>query len=91
MKRPPLPTETLREINLRRKDDPEVVALLWEIHRLRHIAKMANALARSAPRFDDTYRMLADQMVRLTENEPVVIEHQATIAELTEKPPKKRI
>lgn len=88
MKRQPLPTETLREINARRKDDPEVVALLWEIHRLRRITKMAHQLAASAPRFDDTYTMLADQLLRMTESEPVVIEHQATIAELTEKPPK---
>lgn len=87
---PPIPTETLRDILARRKDDPEVLALLWEIQRLRNIAKMANAMARSAPRYDDTYRMVADQMLRLTENEPIVIEHLAMIAELTEKPPKKR-
>lgn len=90
MSHPPIPTETLREINARRKDDPEVVALLWEIHRLRNIAKMAHQMARDAPRFDDTYRMRANQLMAMTKDEPVVIEHLAMIAELTEKPPKKR-
>jgi hypothetical protein len=46
--RPPLSTEQLRDIGLRR-DGRDIVALLWEIKRLRSMVLRANQVIRELP------------------------------------------
>lgn len=45
--KPPLTREKLTEIQDRRKDDDDVIALLWEIKRLRALVLRADQLQKS--------------------------------------------
>jgi hypothetical protein len=83
MPRPnPIPTETLKDILSRRKDDPEVLALLWEIWRYRRIACRSYQLAKSVTGFDTTRELLISGMLDLLENDPAVLEMRALQEEI---------
>jgi hypothetical protein len=78
----PIPTEVLKDILARRKDDPEVLALLWEIWRYRAIARRSYQLAKSVSGFDSTRKMLIAGMLELVENDPAVVGMRAWQEEL---------
>jgi hypothetical protein len=82
MRPAPIPTEVLKDILARRKDDPEVLALLWEIHRYQVIARKACQLAHATPTFDLARSNIVNGMLDLLENDPAVLEMRALQAEI---------
>lgn len=81
MPRTPLGTEQLKAIQSRRRGDPDVTTLLWEIHRLRITVLSAHtfvqAVGSAAPL--GTYAGIASRDLRARlATEPVVIEEMAT-------------
>jgi len=90
----PIPLEQLRDILERRKDDPEVVALLWEIWRYQQIARKAYQLAKSVHGFDLTRKLLISGMLELVENDPAVLqmraEHRDMLSDYTNRTPERK-
>jgi hypothetical protein len=71
--KPALTREDLIAIRDRNKGQEDVLALLWEVHRLRAIALRSHDYFRQQPT-SSTARMLADAMIRILEEEPAVKE-----------------
>lgn len=80
----PLSTEQLKEIRDRRKDDPEVIALLWEIWRYRRIAIKAHNLASGMHAVDETRRLMKEELLELLEGDPALVSHREWKDELLE-------
>lgn len=72
----PLSSEQLADIRERRKDDPEVIALLWEIWRYRIIAVKAHALVHSITGVDETRTLMIEDLKGMLESDPAVIKHK---------------
>lgn len=72
--KPPLTKTQLQEIQQRRKDDPDVLALLWEIHRLRSIVLRADQLQRSIDGLGGGADMVLKVLRAELKNEPCVKE-----------------
>jgi hypothetical protein len=71
--KPALTREDLIAIRDRNKGQEDVVALLWEVHRLRAVALRSHDYFRQQPT-SSTAHMLADAMIRILEEEPAVKE-----------------
>ncbi|MFK3738942.1 hypothetical protein [Massilia sp. TN1-12] len=71
--RPALTREDLKAIHDRNRGDEDVVALLWEIHRLRALALRSHDFFRQPPT-STTGTIMAQSLFRLLEEEPVVKE-----------------
>lgn len=81
---PPIPTEVLKDIRDRRKDDPEVIALLWEIWRYRRIAIKAHNLASGMHAVDETRRLMKEDLLDILKDDPAIVSHQAWKDDLLE-------
>lgn len=84
--KPPITIQQLHDIQERNRDNPDVIALLWEIRRLHQIAVTAHAYASSDSRFDQTRNMMADKLLNLTKHDPAVVQHQEWVAGLLKRP-----
>jgi hypothetical protein len=73
MKRPPLTREDLLAIRDRNRGQPDVVALLWEVHRLRALVLRSHDFFRQPPT-SSTATILADTLLAQLDEEPVVKE-----------------
>jgi hypothetical protein len=73
MRPPPLTREDLIAIRDRNRGQEDVVALLWEVHRLRALVLRSHDYFRQ-PAGSTTARMLADAMQRVLDEDPVVTE-----------------
>jgi len=77
---PPLTLDQLREIQSRRRSDPDITALLWEVHRLRATAISADQFLRAIGEgaIYGTYAGLSAKDLRSRLSlEPAVIEDAA--------------
>lgn len=79
--RPPLTADELRAIK-ERNADLDVRALLWEVARLRNLARAASQVLPMCSPVGDTARMLYKALQSKLDEEACVIEHKARIAEL---------
>lgn len=88
--RHPLPTDELRAIRERQPWNPDVIALLWEIKRLRSVLlrlhQVSGALKRPASLMGEIY----DDLLAGLADEPCVIERDQDVAALLEDPRKLR-
>lgn len=86
----PLTTEQLRAIRERQPWNPDVIALLWEIKRLRsmllRLHQVSDDLKRPASLMGEIY----DDLLAGLAVEPCVIERDQMTAELLEEPRKLR-
>ncbi|QQB32233.1 hypothetical protein I6I07_16105 [Achromobacter deleyi] len=86
----PLPTDELRAIRERQPWNPDVIALLWEIKRLRsmllRLHQVSGDLKRPASLMGEIY----DDLLASLAEEPCVIERDQMTAELLEEPRKLR-
>lgn len=80
--RPPISTAALKDILARRKDDPEVLALLWEIWRYRRIAIKAYNLAVGVQEFDETRKLMKDGLLNALKDDPALISHEEWKSEM---------
>lgn len=72
--KPPLTIEQLSEIQSRRRTDPDVMALLWEIHRLHSTVSRADQLMRTIDESGGVaHRMVADLMREDLKEEPCLL------------------
>ncbi|CAB3859657.1 hypothetical protein LMG26788_02195 [Achromobacter pulmonis] len=88
--RPPLSADELRAIRERQPWNPDVIALLWEVKRLRsmllRLHQVCGDLKRPASLMGEIY----DDLLAGLAVEPCVIERDQMTAELVEKPRKLR-
>lgn len=70
----PLSRADLQAIQARRRDDPDVIALLWEIHRMRGTISFADQLQRSLGTVGGAQGMILDALRDRLGNEPCVAE-----------------
>lgn len=86
----PLPTDELRAIRERQPWNPDVIALLWEVKRLRSVVlrlhQVSGDLRRPASLMGEIY----DDLMAGLADEPCVIERDRDTAELLEEPRKLR-
>ncbi|WP_241133803.1 hypothetical protein [Achromobacter insuavis] len=86
----PLTAEQLRAIRERQPWNPDVIALLWEIKRLRsallRLHQVSGDLRRPASLMGEIY----DDLMKGLAVEPCVIERDQMTAELLEEPRKQR-
>jgi hypothetical protein len=73
-KRPSLTKIQLQEIQHRRKGDADIVALLWEVARLRRHVMRARQVLSMIYTKDDTLGMIANQFREEIKDEAVIIE-----------------
>lgn len=71
--KPPLTREDLIAIKERNPGDGDVIALLWEVHRLRSVALRSHDYFRQAPG-SSVARTMAESMLTLLDEEPAVKE-----------------
>lgn len=74
MDRPKLTRANLNAIGQRDRKDPDVVALLWEVHRLRGIALRADQLLKVLGPMGGAQGMIAESLRAELEGEPCVAE-----------------
>ncbi|WP_334188695.1 hypothetical protein [Noviherbaspirillum sp.] len=74
--KPPLTREKLVEIQERNKDCDDVLALLWEIKRLRAIVLRADQLQRSIPNPGTTTQIIIDALRSELKGEPCIEEER---------------
>jgi hypothetical protein len=79
--RPPLTADELRAIK-ERNHDPDVRTLLWEVSRLRHLARASNQVLPMCNPVGATARMLHNALKAKLDEEACVIEHRAMAEEL---------
>lgn len=72
--RPPLSKLELQEIQARRRDDADVMALLWEIRRMRGTLSFADQLQRELGPMGGPQSMILDALRSRLEHEPCVTE-----------------
>ena len=72
--KPPLTREELQAIQERNHQSPDVLALLWEVKRLRAIALRTDQLLKDMPNIAGTSGLVADLLRRELADEPVVQE-----------------
>ncbi|RQO38602.1 hypothetical protein DBR37_01525 [Herminiimonas sp. KBW02] len=68
--KPPLTLEQIRDIQDRNRDNPDVLALLWEIRRLFSIVARADQLAESLSPQGGIIDMIIDALKEQIANEP---------------------
>jgi hypothetical protein len=86
---PPMSTEELRHLAKTMRQAPLVTRLLWEIRRLRGIARQAEVLRRmlgSQPKglYQDGVSIALERLSELLENDPAALEERQHHAELIE-------
>ena len=64
----------LHEIKLRGRKNPDVVALLWEVHRLRAIVLRADQLQKTLGEMGGSQGLLLDALRSELEGEPCISE-----------------
>lgn len=74
---PPLTREQLIEIRERRKGDPDIKALLWEVQRLRQHALRANQLLGRLKNLEPTTEMIANAFRIEIKDEAIIAERKA--------------
>lgn len=79
--RPPLTTDELRAIQ-KRNDDPDVRTLLWEVARLRSLARSASQVLPLCSPVGSTACILHDALKAKLDEEACVIEHKAMADEV---------
>lgn len=88
--RDPLTLEQLREIRERQPWNPDVIALLWEIKRMRamllRLRQVSNDLKRPTGIIADIY----DDLMQQLKVEPCVVERDKWVAEVLDAPGKLR-
>jgi hypothetical protein len=72
--KPPLSRLELQEIQARRRDDPDVMALLWEIKRMRAVLLFADQLQREMGVMSGPQGMVLEALRSRLEHEPCVSE-----------------
>jgi hypothetical protein len=72
--KPPLSRPELQEIQARRRDDPDVMALLWEIKRMRAVLLFADQLQREMGVMSGPQGMVLDALRARLKDEPCVLE-----------------
>lgn len=80
--KPPLSLQTLHDIQERHRDNPDVIALLWEIRRLHSIVFRADQLARSLPNEMGSIGMIVGALQDEIADEPSLAEHRRMSAEM---------
>ncbi len=86
--RQPLTRDELRAMGKRNRGNPDVIALLWEIHRLRSIVLRSDQLQRSLPPNEPPCTALGLILGALREDldgEPAVLGSRANKAEFLQK------
>ncbi len=87
---PPLTTEQLRAIRERQPNNPDVIALLWEIKRMRSMLLRLNQVSGDLKRPASIVGEIYDDLMAALAVEPCVVEFKQTTAELLEDPRKLR-
>lgn len=72
--KPPLPTDQLRTIQKRNRDSPDVLALLWEIKRMRATLLYADQLQRMLTTLPGPQGAILDTLRDKLKDEPCVKE-----------------
>lgn len=80
--KPPLTLEQLKAIQDRNRDNPDVLALLWEIRRLFAIVARADQLADSLPNQMGSIGMIVGALRKQIANEPSLEESRRLSAEI---------
>lgn len=80
--RPPLTADELRAIK-ERNDDPDVRDLLWEVARLRSLARAASHVLSMCSPVGETARMMHGALKAKLDEEACVIEHKAMAEQMT--------
>lgn len=88
--RNPLSAEQLRAIRERQPWNPDVIALLWEIKRLRATVLRLHQVSGDLKRPASLMGQIYDDLLAGLAVEPCVIEHDQMTAELLEEPRKLR-
>lgn len=82
--RPPLTADELRAIK-ERNTDPDVHSLLWEVARLRSLARAASQVLPMCSPVGDTARMLHTALRGKLNEETCVIEHKVMAEQMTSR------
>ena len=88
--RHPLPTDELRAIRERQPWNPDVIALLWEVKRLRSMLLRLHQVSGDRKRPASLMGEIYDDLLAGLAVEPCVIERDQMTAELLEEPRKLR-
>ncbi|PND31537.1 hypothetical protein C1I89_22110 [Achromobacter pulmonis] len=86
----PLTADQLRTIRLRQPWNPDVIALLWEIKRLRSVLLRLHQVSGDLKRPASLMGEIYDDLMEGLAAEPCVIERDQMTAELLEQPRKLR-
>ncbi|WP_429941854.1 hypothetical protein [Achromobacter xylosoxidans] len=86
----PLTTEQLRAIRERQPWNPDVIALLWEIKRMRSMLLRLNQVSGDLTRPASIVGEIYDDLMAALAVEPCVVDFKQTTAELLEDPRKLR-
>lgn len=81
MNRPKLTKADLHEIKLRGWENPDVVAMLFEIHRLRALVLRADQLQRCLGEMGGAQGLVLDSLRAELEGEPCVAEFPRLVAD----------
>ncbi|MFY4261447.1 hypothetical protein ACOTCG_27920 [Achromobacter xylosoxidans] len=82
----PLTTEQLRAIRERQPWNPDVIALLWEIKRMRSMLLRLHQVSGDLKRPISIIGVVYDDLMEELRAEPCVIEQQQLVSELLDKP-----
>lgn len=88
--RDPLTLEQLRDIRERQPWNPDVIALLWEVKRLRSIVLRLHQVSGDLKRPPSLMGEIYDDLMAGLADEPCVIERDQDVAALLEDPRKLR-
>ncbi|WP_238888697.1 hypothetical protein [Achromobacter insuavis] len=86
----PLTTEQLRAIRERQPWNPDVIALLWEIKRIRSMLLRLHQVSGDLKRPASLMGQIYDDLMAALAVEPCVVERDQDVAELLEDPRKLR-
>ena len=84
--KPPLPTDELRAMRERQPWNPDVIALLWEVKRLRATLLRLHQLRGNFPRPGGMMGQLHDDLMRQMDTEPCIIERDKVVKEVLYPP-----
>ncbi len=88
--RKPLTFAQLRAMRERQPNNPDVIALLWEVKRLRSVLLRLHQVSGDLKRPPSLMGQIYDDLIAGVAEEPCVIERDQDVAELLESPRKLR-
>ncbi len=88
--RPPLTFAQLRAMRERQPNNADVIALLWEVKRLRSVLLRLHQVSGDLKRPPSLMGQIYDDLMAALAVEPCVVEFKQTTAELLEEPRKLR-